>query len=163
MIKFFVLLSPLQMGLTNSRLDLGQFLQPLTFLKLLPLSDIPPFSQTYFDWLPYLLCSFNTNTFWVAFFFSMDPHKANLQLRFPLFNSRLRFNSTLIFLMVTVDRTLSSSKHVSSMKAKFFSHLKALLCICAFSWGLSKESLSLLYKAFFGPFSLMLHPDSFLF
>ena len=42
----------------------------------------------------------------------------------------------------------SFSKHVSSLKAKFFSRLKALRCISASSWGPSKESLSLLYKFF---------------
>ena len=36
-------------------------------------------------------------------------------------------------------------------KSSFFSRLKALRCISASSWGLSKESLSLLYKAFFRP------------
>ena len=40
------------------------------------------------------------------------------------------------------------SKHVSSLKAKFFPRLKALRCMSASSWGPSKESLSLLYKSF---------------
>ena len=40
------------------------------------------------------------------------------------------------------------SKHVSSLKAKFFPRLKALRCISASSWGPSKESLSVLYKSF---------------
>ena len=53
-----------------------------------------------------------------------------------------------LFLGVTFDRTLSFSKHVSSLKAKFFPRLKALRCISASSWGPSKESLSLLYKSF---------------
>ena len=83
-----------------------------------------------------------------ASFFSVDPHQANLQPNFLLLNSRLRFNPTPIFLGVTFDRTLSFSKHVSSLKAKFFSRLNALRCISASSWGPFKESLSLLYKAF---------------
>ena len=58
--------------------------------------------------------------------------------------------------------TLSFSKHVSLLKAKFFPRLKPLRCISASSWGPSKESLSVLYKAFFDPFSLTLHPDGFL-
>ena len=37
------------------------------------------------------------------------------------------------FLGVTFDRTLSFCKHVSSLKAKFFPHLKALRCISASS------------------------------
>ena len=74
----------------------------------------------------------------------MDPHQANLLM----LGSRLRFNPTLTFLGVTFDRTLSFSKHVSSLKAKLFSRLKALRCISASSWGPSKESLSGLYKSF---------------
>ena len=50
--------------------------------------------------------------------------------------------------MKSVDRTLSFSKRVSSLKAKFFPRLKAFCYISASSWGPSKESLSLLYKAF---------------
>ena len=74
----------------------------------------------------------------------MDPHQANLLL----LGSRLRFNPTPTFLGVTFDRTLSFTKHVSLLKAKFFPRLKALRCISAFSWGPSKESLSVLYKSF---------------
>ena len=83
-----------------------------------------------------------------ASFFSVDPHQANLQPNLLLLGSRLRFNPTPSFLRVTFDRTLSFSKHVSSLKAKFFPRLKALRCISASSWGPSKESLSLLYKSF---------------
>ena len=50
----------------------------------------------------------------------MDPHQANLQPNLLLLGSRLRFNPTPTFLGVTFDRTLSFSKHVSSLKAKFF-------------------------------------------
>ena len=49
---------------------------------------------------------------------------------------------------MTFDRTLFFTKHVSSLKAKFFLRLKALRCISASSWGPSKESHSVLYKAF---------------
>ena len=80
--------------------------------------------------------------------FSVDPHQDNLQPNLLLFGSRLRFNPTPTFLGVTFDRTLSFSKHVSSLKAKFFPRLKALRCISASSWGPSKESLSVLYKSF---------------
>ena len=79
-----------------------------------------------------------------ASFFSVDPHQANLLL----LDSHLRFNPIPTFLGVTFDRTLSFSKHVSSLKAKFFPRLKALLCISASLWGSSKESLFLLYKVF---------------
>ena len=63
-------------------------------------------------------------------FFSVDPHQANLLLP----NSRLRFNPTSTFLGVTFHRTLSFSKHVSSLKAKSFPRLKALRCISTSSW-----------------------------
>ena len=86
-----------------------------------------------------------------AFFFSVDSHQANLQPHLLLFNSRFRFNPTPTFLGVTFDRTLSFSKHVSLLKAKFFPHLKTLCCISASSWGPSKESLFVLYKAFRRP------------
>ena len=83
-----------------------------------------------------------------ASFFSVDPHQANLQPNLLLLGSRLRFNPTPTFLGVTFDRTLSFSKHVSSLKAKFFPRIKAIRCISASSWGPSKESLSVLYKSF---------------
>ena len=83
-----------------------------------------------------------------ASFFSVDPHQVNFQSILRLLGSRLRFNPTPTFLEVTFDRTLSFSKHISSLKAKFFPRLKALRCISASSWGPSKESLSLLYKSF---------------
>ena len=86
---------------------------------------------------------------WEASFLSVDPHQANLQPNLLLLGSRLRFNPTPTFLGVTFDRTLSFTKHVSSLKAKFFPRLKALCCISASTWGPSKEFLSLLYKAFF--------------
>ena len=68
-----------------------------------------------------------------TFFFSVDPHQANLQSNLLLLNSRLRFNPTLTFLGVTFDCTLSFSKHVSLPKTKFFPRLKALRCISASS------------------------------
>ena len=70
-----------------------------------------------------------------ASFFSVDPHQANLLL----LRSCFRFNPTPTFLGVTFDRTLSFSKHVSSLKAKLFLRLKVLRCICASSWGPSKK------------------------
>ena len=82
-----------------------------------------------------------------ASFFSVDPHQANLQPNL-LLGSRFCFNPTPTFLGVTFDRTLSFSKHVSLLKAKFFPCFKALCCISASSSGPSKESLSLLHKSF---------------
>ena len=79
-----------------------------------------------------------------ASFFSVDPHQANLQPNPLLLGSRIRFNPTPTFLGVTFDCTLSFSRHVSLLKAKFFPRLKALRCISASSWG----PLSVLYKSF---------------
>ena len=79
------------------------------------------------------------------------PHQANLQPNLILFSSHLCFNPTPIFLGFTFDCTLSFPKHISSLKAKFFPHLKALCCIFAFSLPPFMESLSVLYKAFYSP------------
>ena len=65
--------------------------------------------------------------------FSVDPHQAILQPNLFLLGSRLRFNPTSTFLGVIFDRTLFFSKHVSSLKTKFFPRLKALRCISASS------------------------------
>ena len=96
-----------------------------------------------------------------ASFFSVDPHQSNFQPSLLLFGFRLRFNPTLTFLGVTFDRTLSFSKHVFSLKAKFFPRLKALRCISAFSWDPSKESLSVLYKSFLRPLLIYASPGWF--
>ena len=97
-----------------------------------------------------------------ASFFSLDPHHANLQPNLLLLGSRLRFNPTPTFLGVTFDRTLSFSKHVSSLKTRFFSRLKALRCISASSWGPLRSPYLFCINLFFSPFSLTLHPDGFL-
>ena len=78
----------------------------------------------------------------------MNPHQANLQPDLLLLGFRFRFNPTPTFLGVTFDRTLSFSKHASLLKTKFFPRLQALRCISAFSWGGSKELISLWCKAF---------------
>ena len=91
----------------------------------------------------------------------MDSHRTNLQPHLFLFNSPLRLNPTLTFLGVTFDRILSFSKFVSSLKAKFFPRLKILRCISTSSWGPSKESLSLLYKAFLRPLLIYASSERF--
>ena len=96
-------------------------------------------------------------------FFSVDPHQANLQPYLLLFNSRLRFNLTPTFLGVTFDRTFFFSKHVSSLKAKFFPRLKVLRCISASSRVPLRSPSLFCIKLFFDPFSLILHMDGFLF
>ena len=101
-------------------------------------------------WFEYWCLPLNPSKYRTSFF-SVDPHQAHLQSNFLLLGSRLRFNPTPTFLGVTFDRTLSFSKHVYSLKAKFFPRLKALRCISASSWGPSKESLSVLYKSFLRP------------
>ena len=89
--------------------------------------------------------------------FSVDPHQANLLL----LGSHLRFNPTPTSLGVTFDHTLSFSKHVSLLKAKFFPCLKILCRISASSWDLSKEFLSLLYKVFLQPLLTYASPGWF--
>ena len=96
-------------------------------------------------------------------FFSVDPHQANLQPSLLSFNFCFHFNPTAAFLGAIFDRTLSFSKHVSSMKAKFFPRLKALRCISASSWVPSKESLSVLCKAFLRPLLTYVSPRCFAF
>ena len=95
-------------------------------------------------------------------FFSVDPHQANLQPNLLLLGSRLRFNPTPTFLGVTFNRTLFFSKHVSSLKIKFFPRLKALRCICASSWAPPRSPSLFCTNLFFGPFSHTLHPGGFL-
>ena len=96
-----------------------------------------------------------------ASFFSVDSHQANLQPNLLLLGSHLCFNPTPTFLGVTFDRTLSFSKHVFSLKAKFSPRLKALCCISASSWDPSKESLSVLYKSFLRPLLTYASPGWF--
>ena len=105
-------------------------------------------------WSEYWCLPFNPSKC-EAPFFSVDPHQVNLLL----LGSRLRFNPTPTFLGVTFDRTHSFSKHVSSLKAKFVPCLNALRCISASSWGPSQFCIN----HFFGPSSLTLHPNDFLF
>ena len=87
----------------------------------------------------------------------MDSHQAKLLL----LNAPFRFNPTSTFLGITFVSTLFFLKDVSSLKVKFFPRLKAL------RWhphGAPSKSPSLsCIKLFFSPFSLMLHPDGFLF
>ena len=87
----------------------------------------------------------------------MDLHQANLLL----FNSPLHFNPTPTFIGVTYDHTLSFIRHISSLKAQFFPLLKALRCISGSSWGPSKKSLSLRYRAFLWPLLTYASPGWF--
>ena len=57
------------------------------------------------------------------------------------------FNPTPKFLGVTFDQTLSFGAHVKSLCSKFYPRHKALRSKATASWGSTKESLSLLYKA----------------
>ena len=97
-----------------------------------------------------------------ASFFSVDPHQANLQPNFLLLGSRLCFNPTLTFLGVIFDRTFSFSKHVSSLKAKFFPHIKALAVSLLLRAAPLRSPSLFSTKLFFGLFSHTLHSDGFL-
>ena len=81
-------------------------------------------------------------------FFSTDPHQATFQPLLYLLGIPLLFNPTPKFLSVTFNRTLSFGAHVQSLCSKFYLRDKALRSIATASWGPTKESLSLLYKAF---------------
>ena len=96
-----------------------------------------------------------------ASFFSVDPHQTHLQPNLLLLGPRFRFNPT-PFLGVIFDYTFSFSKHVSSLKAKFFPRLKALHCISASSWSSLRCPSLFCIKLFFGPFSHVPHRDNFL-
>ena len=85
-----------------------------------------------------------------ASFFSVYPHQANLQHHLLLLKPWLCFNPTPTFLVIIFNCTLFFSKHVSSLKTKFFPRLKALGYISASSWGSFKESLSCI-KLFLAP------------
>ena len=66
------------------------------------------------------------------------------------------------FLGVNFERTLSFSKHVSLLKAKFY-HVSRPYAVSLLPHGVPPKSPSLFsMKLFFGPFSLTLHPDGFL-
>ena len=84
-----------------------------------------------------------------SIFFSTDPHQATFQLRLYLLGIPFLFNPTRKFLGVTFGRSLSFGAHVQSLCFKFYSRHKALRSIATVSWSPTKESLSLLYKAFF--------------
>ena len=84
-------------------------------------------------------------------FFSTDPHQATFQPQLNLMGFPLLFNPTPKFLGVTFDRTLSFGAHIQSLCSKFYPRHKALRSIATASWGPTKESLSLLYKAFVRP------------
>ena len=86
-----------------------------------------------------------------SFFFSTDPHQATFEPRLNVLGFPLLFNPTPKFLEVTFDRTLSFGAHVQSLCSKFYPRHKALRSIATASWGPTKESLSLLYKAFVRP------------
>ena len=95
-------------------------------------------------------------------FFSVDPHQANLQSNHLLLGSHLRFNPIPTFLGVPFDRTLSFSKHVSSLKAKLFP-VSRPYAVSLLPHGAPLRSPSLFcINLFFGPFSPTLHPDGFL-
>ena len=94
-------------------------------------------------------------------FFSVDLHQANLQLILLLLGSGIRFNPTPTSLGVTFDRTLSFSKHISSLKAKIFPSFQGLTLYLCFLMGPSKESPSLLYKSFLRPLLTYASPGWF--
>ena len=94
-----------------------------------------------------LVSLFNRSWQCESSFFSTDPHQATFQHRLNLLGFPLLFNPNPKFLGVTIDWTLSFGTHVQSLCSKFYPRHKALRSIATASWGPTKESLSLLYKA----------------
>ena len=94
-------------------------------------------------------------------FFSTDPNQATFQPRLNLLGFPLLFNPTPKFLGVTFDRTLSFGAHVQSLCSKFYPRHKALRSIATACWGPTKESLSLLYKAYVRPVLTYASPGRF--
>ena len=79
-----------------------------------------PHKELWFNWSALvwvLVSSSQSEHMWGPYFFSVDPHRANLQPRLFLFNFCLHFSPTPTFLGITFNCTLSFSKHVSSLKA----------------------------------------------
>ena len=74
---------------------------------------------------------------WIPTKLTSIPTSVSIQLQLSLGSS-----STALFSFLNMYLRLRPS----------LPRLKALSCISASSWGPSKDSLSLLYKAFFGPF-----------
>ena len=106
-------------------------------------------------WSEYWCLPLNSSKCEVSF--TVDPNQANLQPNLLLLGSRLRFNPTATFLGVTFDRTLSFSKHVSSLKAKVFPTSQGLALYLCFLVG----PLSLLYKSFLRPLLTYASPGWF--
>ena len=111
-------------NLTLTHISLSEFLDSLLCVLIAPTPDLA-FSLL----MPRTLAAASSFSSGRAYL------SLNLQPNLLSLGSRLRFNPTPTFLGVTFDRTLSFSKHASSLKAKFFPRLKALCCISASSWG----------------------------
>ena len=94
-------------------------------------------------------------------FFATDPCQATFQPWLNLLGIPHSFNPTPKFLGVTFDRTLSFGAHVQSLGSKFYPRHKALRSIATASGNPTKESLSLLYKAFVRPMLTYASPGWF--
>ena len=94
-------------------------------------------------------------------FFSLDPYQSRVQPSLYILNTPLKFNPHPTFLGVTFDCTLSFKHHVLSLRKKFHSRFRALRSIASASWGPSKESICILYKAFILPILTYASPGWF--
>ena len=137
-------------------------------LTIWPFGPLPPQSQLW--WRPHKELCFDwsagqsagvLNPSKCEASFSVNLHQANLQPNLLLLNFRLHFNPTPTFLGITFDRTLSFSKHVSSLKAKFFPRLKALHCISAPSWAPLRNFSLFCIKLFLRPLLTYVSPGWF--
>ena len=82
-------------------------------------------------------------------FLSIHPHHTKLQPHLFSFHSPFHYDPIQGFLEVTFDCTLSFSKHVSLLKAKFFPGLKVYI-VSVFPHGASKLQPHLF--SFYSPF-----------
>ena len=94
-------------------------------------------------------------------FFILDPYQSRIQPSLYILNTPLKFNPHPTFIGVTFDRTISFKHHVLSLRKKFHSQFHAFRSIASASWGLSKESLCTLYKAFIRPILTYASPGWF--
>ena len=91
----------------------------------------------------------------------VDPHQANLQPPSFCYSTYPSASVPLQLSFGSPSTALCFSKHVSSLKAKFFPSYQGFPLYLCFLMGPSKESLLLLYKAFLPPLLTYASPGWF--
>ena len=133
--SLFSLMIPLLLCLLQSAALLTPTIWPFDSLPPRSLLRWRPHKELCFDWSAKYWClPINSRKSEISFF-SVNPHRANLEPNLLLFNSHLRFNPTPTFLGVTFDRTSSFFKGVSLLKAKVFPSSQDLMLYRCFLMG----------------------------